>query len=100
MCYISHVCDANRSEILTKVLRIEPAHTIIRLPQLTSFVDVNLARLLRIRLAELLANLECLDASLEDASLARKIRGAVEAERASEVQLSLVQKITIGIVGQ
>lgn len=52
------------------VLGLKPAHLIECSPQLTRLVDINLARLLRRRLAKFLAVAHALEPALEDSPLA------------------------------
>ena len=80
-------------------LGLKPTDFLVGLPQLAGFVNVNLAGLLGICLAKLLANPQGVDAGLEDASLAAKVGGAREAERCGKVDFSLVQHVPIKIVG-
>jgi len=70
-----------RSEVLAEVDRLEPSDLVERLPQLAGLVDVDLAGLLGVSLAELLADLERLDASLEHAALTAEVLCAGEAQR-------------------
>jgi hypothetical protein len=85
---------------LAEVVGVEPADLVVRLPELAGLVDVNLAGLLGIRLAELLADAQGLDAGLEHASFAAQIGCAIEAERGGKMQLSLVQHVAVGVIGQ
>jgi len=64
------------SKVLLEVSPIEPSDLLISSPELASFVDINLASLLSIRLPELLPNGQSPQTSLEDPSFAAKIGGA------------------------
>jgi len=68
-------------------LRFEPANTLIGRPKLACFVDINLAGLLSVRLAELLADSQSLDAGFKDTALAAEIRRARQAQRGGKVEL-------------
>lgn len=83
-----------------KVSLVEPSHFVKRRPQLACFVDINLARLLRIRLAKLLADAEGVQSRLEDASFAAEVGGATQPERGGEVEFGLVQQRPIRVAGE
>lgn len=88
------------SNVLAEVFWVEPADPVVRLPQFASLVDVDLAGLLGVRLAELLSNLQGINACLKHTSLAAEIGCAVEPKRGGKMKLSLVQHVAIGIVGE
>lgn len=77
--------------------RVEPAHLLKGGPELRCLVDINLAGLLRVGLAKLFAGAQTLQATLKDASLARQVRRAVEAQVSCEKQLVGVEQTRVGI---
>lgn len=81
-------------------MRIKPSNLVVSLPELTGLVNVDLASLLSVSPAELLADLEGVDASLENATLAAEVRCTAKAERGSKLELSLVQEMAVCIVGK
>jgi hypothetical protein len=89
-------------EILLYPLRVKPADLVVRSPELGGLVDIDLASLLRVRLAELLRGelLRALQAADENAPLAREICGAVQAETSSETQLVGVEEMSVGVLAQ
>src|SRR5690242_3718290 len=87
-------------KVLTEVVGMKPTYLIVSLPKLAGFVDINLARLPNVSPTDLLADLQRIDPSLEDTSLAAEIGGADMAERGSKHKLSLVKKVAIGVVGK
>ena len=80
--------------------RVQPADLIVGHPELGGFIDVDLAGLLRIRLPELLSDLEALDAAHEDPSLAGEIRGAVETKAGRQQELIGVEHAAVGVGAQ
>jgi hypothetical protein len=87
-------------EILAEVVRVEPADLLIRRPEFAGLVDVDIASLLGVRLAKLLADLQALSAGLEDTALAAEVGRAAEAERCGKADFALVQHMAIGIFGE
>jgi len=85
---------------LREMATIEPTNFLIRLPQLASLVDIDLARLLSIRLAELLSDSQGVDTGLEDASFAAQVCSARKSERGSKIEFSLVQEVSIRVIGE
>lgn len=79
---------------------VKPANLVKGGPQLGSLVDVNLAGLLGIRLAEFLAGAEALQAALKDAALAGEVGCAVEAQVTSEQDLVGVKEMGLGIAAE
>lgn len=79
---------------------VEPANLVKGRPELRGLVDVNLASLLSVGLAELLASPEALETALEHATLAGEIGGAVQAEVAGEDDLVRVKQVVVRVVGQ
>lgn len=79
---------------------VQPSHLIKSSPQFGGFVDINLAGLLRVRLAELLTRAQALQAALEDASFAGEVRGTVEAKIASEEKLVRMQQFGVRIAAE
>lgn len=90
----------DQSDILGHPVRIQPADLLKRLPQLARLVHVDLAGLLGVRLAELLADAEGLDALDEDAALRRQVRRAVETQVAGQQDLVRVQEVRVRVVGE
>ena len=86
-------------DVLTKVDGIEPTNFIVSLPELAGLVDIDLACLLGVGPAELFADSQGIDASLEDTSLAAKVGGTAEAKCGSKFELSLMQEVAIGVTG-
>jgi len=91
-------CFSPCLDVAAEEVWLKPADLLIRLPQFAGLVDIDLASLLRICLSEFFANPKSLDASLENASLAAKIRGTCQAERRSEVEFSLVEQVSVGVI--
>lgn len=87
-------------DVLTKIDGIEPANFIVSLPELAGLVDIDLACLLGVSPAELFVDLQGMDTSLENTSLAAKIGGTAEAKCGSKLELSLMQEVAIGVAGQ
>jgi hypothetical protein len=95
-----NVVSSPRLHKLTEVFWLEPSDLVIRLPELASLVDVDLAGLLGVSLAELLADAESVDAGLEDASLAAQVGSAGETESGGEVHFCLVQLMPVRVGGE
>jgi len=85
---------------LREMATVEPTDFLVRLPQLAGLVDINLARLLSIRLAELLADSQGVDTGLEDAPFAAQVCSARKSERGSKIEFGLVQEVSIRVVGE
>lgn len=81
-------------------MRLEPASIVEDSPESGSLVDIDLAGLLGVSLAELLAVLEALETSHKHASLAGEVRGTVQAKTAGEVELGRVQQLAVGVVAE
>jgi hypothetical protein len=79
---------------------VEPADLVKCRPEFGGLVDVDLARLLGIRLAELLVHSQALQSPHEHASLACQIGGAVEAEVRGKRDLVRVQQVAVGVAAQ
>lgn len=79
---------------------IEPAHLVKSSPKFGGLVNVNLACLLSISLAEFLAGSKALETPLKDATLAGEVGGAVKSQIAREQDLVRVQKMCMGITAQ
>jgi len=79
---------------------VEPANFVVRGPKLASLVDINLARLLSIRLAKFLLVLEGAKTALEDASLTAKVCSTGQPERTREIDLCVVEHMPIWIIGK
>lgn len=60
----------SKSSQVMKILGLEPPYAVVGRPEFASFVDVNLAGLLSVGLAKLLANAEGAHSSLKDSALA------------------------------
>lgn len=73
-----------RSQVLANPVGVEPTNPVKGGPKLGGLVDVDLAGLLRIRLAELLVVAEAEESSLKDASLAGQVRSAIQSQVAGE----------------
>jgi hypothetical protein len=78
-------------------LAIEPADLVESGPQLRSLVNINLARLLRVGFAKLLANLSPPDLLDEDSSLGAQVDCWREAKDGSEFRLSRVEQVEMGL---
>ena len=63
------------SEVSSKMLGFEPADPLVGRPELAGLVDVDLACLLAVRLAKLLADAQRLEPGHEDPSLAAEVGG-------------------------
>lgn len=81
-------------------MSVEPADLVKSGPQLGCLVDINLAGLLCIRLAEFLARAQTLEAALKDAALASKIGSAVKSKVASQRHLVWVQQLGVRIAAE
>lgn len=79
---------------------VKPAHLVVGRPQLAGLVDIDLARLLRVRLAKLLVDAQRVQPSLEDAPFAAEIGGAAQTEGRGQIDFGFMQHGTIGVVGQ
>lgn len=88
------------SEILPEMVRVKPSHAFVGGPEFAGLVDVNLAGLLAVGLAELLADAQGLKTSLEDASLAAKVRRARESQRRGQIELGRMKQMSVGVLGQ
>lgn len=78
----------------------EPANLVKGSPELGGLVDVNLAGLLSVSLAELLAGPEALKTALKHASLAGEIGGAVQAEVAGEDDFVRVKQVVVRVAAE
>lgn len=78
----------------------EPANLVKGSPELGGLVDINLAGLLSISLAELLAGPEALKTALKHASLAGEIGGAVQAEVAGEDDFVRVKQVVVRVAAE
>ena len=78
----------------------EPTDLVVGRPEFAGLVDVDLACLLGVCLAELLAYSESVETSLEDASLAAQICCGRKTERSRESGLGFVQQLDIWIGGE
>lgn len=81
-------------------VRLKPASIVEDSPESGSLVDINLAGLLGIRLAELLAVLEALETAHKHASLAGEVSGTVQTKTAGKVELRRVQQPAVGVVAE
>lgn len=72
--------NVSSQKIPLEVSLVKPANFVIDSPQLTSFVDIDLARLLGVGLSEFLANPQSLKSCCKDASFAAEIRCTTEAK--------------------
>lgn len=72
------VSVTRRLDVLGDPAGIEPSDFLERLPQFAGLVDIDLAGLLGVGLAELLADAQGLDALDEDAALRGEVGRAVE----------------------
>lgn len=81
-------------------MRLEPASIVEDSPESGGLVDVDLAGLLGISLAELLAVLEALETAHKHASLAGEVRGTVQTKAAGKVELGRVQQLAVGVVAE
>lgn len=81
-------------------LGVEPADLVKGLPHLAGLVDVDVACLLRIRLAKLFGLQQALEPALEDAALGRQVRRAVDADAAGQVDLLPVEEVHERIAAQ
>ena len=88
------------SEILLEVRLVEPSNFVVGGPQLAGLIDIDLASLLSICLSEFLANLQSVETSVEDASLAAHVSCTIQAERASKVDLCLMKHVAVRIIGE
>ncbi len=88
------------SEETLKVILVEPPDFVESSPELASFIDVNLARLLCVCLPELLSDPQRIDASLEDPSFATEVGRTTQAKCARKVKFRLVKYVAIWIVGK
>jgi hypothetical protein len=92
--------EGGLSDVLGDPGRVQPADLLERLPELARLVDVDLARLLGVRLAELLADAQGLDPLDEDTSLRREIGRAVQAQVAREGELVRVEEVGLRVVAE
>lgn len=81
-------------------VRFEPARIVEDNPESRGLVDVDLAGLLGVSLAELLAVLEALQASHKHASLAGEVSSTIQTQTAGEVELGRVQQLPVGVVAE
>lgn len=88
------------SQILPHPAAVQPTDLVKGRPQLGGLVDVNLARLLRVRLAKLLAHPQTLEPPDEHASLARQVRRAVQPQVGRQRDLVPVQQVCVGIAAE
>lgn len=88
------------SDILGDPAGVQPADLLERLPQLARLVHVDLAGLLGVGLAELLADAQGLDALDEDASLGGQVGGTVEPQVAGEQDLVRIEQVGVRVAGQ
>ena len=77
--------------MVDEILWIKPTHFVINGPKFAGLVDVDLASLLGVSLAELFANFQSFDASLENATLAAEVGRARKTKRAGQWNLGLVK---------
>src|ERR1700710_3045074 len=88
----------NPSHIFLNPIRIEPSNLLECLPELASFVDINLASLLGVCLPKLFADSQCFNSLDEDSALRCEVGSAVETEVRGEENLIRVKKVGIGVV--
>lgn len=81
-----------------KVTLVEPADLVEGRPELASLIDIDLASLLSIRLSKLLTDPKSIETGFEDPPLATKVCSAAQAKCAREVDLCLVEHISIWVV--
>ena len=92
-------CHKSFPEI-SKVLRPEPAHSVIGSPKFTGLVNVDFTGLLSVGFSEFLVDVQCPDASLEYAPLATEVGSARETKSGCEGDFSRVQQMTIRVIAQ
>lgn len=88
---------AGRSKILLEVLWLKPSNSLVRCPQLACLIDIDLACLLRVSLAELLANPQCIQSCLKNAPLAAQICCARQAKSGCEADFRGIKLISIRV---
>jgi len=84
----------------SKPVLVKPVDLVIGRPEFASLVDINFAGLLRIRLAEALASLECSDAGFKDAALAAEICSTGKTESRGEVHFGWVKESAVRILAE
>ena len=75
----------------------QPSNLVKCLPEFASFVDVDLASLLRIRLSELLAYLICFDPLNEDSAFRGDVRCTVQAKVGCKREFIGVEQVGITV---
>lgn len=91
---------AAASHELADPVHVEPADLLKRGPQFGRLVDVNLAGLLGVGLAELLALNSAGSAADEDAPLAGEVRSAVQSEVGRQAELVRVQEVGVRVLAE
>lgn len=79
---------------------VQPANLVKSCPQLGCLIDVNLASLLGIRLAEILLNFETFQASHKHSALAGQVSCSIESQVGCERELVRVEQVTVGVVAK
>lgn len=90
----------SRSRPVQNPLLVEPTDLLVGRVQLRGLVDVDLARLLGMGLAELLALVVVLQAGLEDPALAGEIRSAVQPQACRELELVGVEQMSVWVLAE
>ena len=92
--------EARHLEETLHPVSVEPANFVKGSPRLGCLVDVDLAGLLRICLAEFLARAQALEAALKDTAFVSKIGSAVESQVASQRYFVWVQQLGVRVAAE
>ena len=81
-------------------LQVEPADLVVCRPQLRCLVDINVAGLLGIRLAEFFPNARTLQPALEKPALAGNVSSTVQSQVASQHQFVGVKQMSVWVIAE
>lgn len=87
-------------QMFMEKFRLEPSHTFVGSPKLACFVDIDLASLLSICLAELFANTKGSKPSFKDAAFAAEICRTRKSKGGSKVELGGTEKKSVRVIAQ
>lgn len=94
------VSGMSKSSQVMKILRLEPPYSVVGRPEFASFVDVNLASLLSVGLAELFAYAEGTNSSLKDSALAAEVGRTRQSKCRGKIELGGTEQMSVRVIAQ